>query len=159
MQTLSIQVIRADVEHLDAFSALLDQYRLSLGETSDLPEAEHYLFSRMTKDDALLFLALRQPQESQGKETPIGFIQLTPSFSVSTLKTILMVNALYVVPGLPWEAVAAPMLEEAKAFAALRDDYRLVLDLLPIPYADAGFFQTLGFAKEPSLDRYLYNLQ
>lgn len=117
-----MKIIAADTPQLEQVTALLDQYRVTCGRPSDLPEARHFVFSRMTCHDSVIFLAVDED------ETPLGFLQLYPSFSTLTLHPILVLSDLYVVPDVRRQHVARRLMEEAILFAKERNDPYLALD-------------------------------
>lgn len=155
-ENATLQIIPADVEQLEAAAALLDAYRMFYGKESDIPEARHYLFSRMTCHDSIIFLAMdsAQPEEQQA----VGFVQLYPSFSSLWLKSILILNDLFVVPSARHQKVATRLIEAAMDLARERGDHGLVLETARDNEPARHLYQGLGFQKDSEYDRYFYNL-
>src|SRR5689334_3381279 len=85
----SISVRQAVLSDLDSLSSLLDEYRQFYGRVSDVAAAQLFLKERFNHAESVLFIA-------HDGCSPVGFVQLYPSFSSSSLARIFILNDLYV---------------------------------------------------------------
>jgi ribosomal protein S18 acetylase RimI-like enzyme len=143
-----MNIIPADVHHLDAAAALLDQYRIHSGQLGDLPEARHYLFSRLTCHDSIVFLALDEAEQ------PIGFIQLYPSFSSKALRSVLILSDLFVIPEARHRGTATRLVEAAMGLARERGDHGLIAETTKNNPAAQHLYTSIGFRREAQHERY-----
>ena len=68
---------------------MFDAYRQFYGQRPDLPGAAAFLTERLTRGEAVVFLAL-------DGESALGFVQLYPSFSSVRMRPIWIPNDLFV---------------------------------------------------------------
>ncbi|MBY0405976.1 MAG: GNAT family N-acetyltransferase [Cyanobacteria bacterium] len=146
--SLSPLVFRADVEHLEKVALLMDAYRSQCHQPRDLPEARYFLLSRFSKEDSIFFLA-EDPQSDEA----LGFLQLIPSFSTVSLRSLFSLLDIYIAPHPQGEQqenlIAEALLQEALAFANLREDIALEVTLHQWNARWEKTFQQLGFLATP----------
>jgi GNAT superfamily N-acetyltransferase len=99
---MTVQTIRAELEHLDLVAPLFDAYRQFYGQEPDPAGARQFLEARLTARDSVVLLA------TQG--APVGFAQLYPSFSSVGMSPIWNLNDLFVAPEARRTGVARALL-------------------------------------------------
>jgi hypothetical protein len=146
--SLSPLVFRADVEHLEKVALLMDAYRSECNQPRDLPEARYFLLSRFSKEDSIFFLA-EDPLTGEAQ----GFLHLIPSFSTVSLRSIFCLLDIYIAPHpqrAPQETlIAEALLQEAVAFANLREDIALEVTVHQWNARWETTFLNLGFRSTP----------
>src|SRR5436305_1384982 len=86
-----MEIIQATLEHLEIVASLFDQYRQFYKQKVDIASARNFLKERITKNESVIFLALKDG-------TGAGFTQLYPSFSSVSLTRLWILNDLFVSP-------------------------------------------------------------
>ncbi len=138
---MSVTMIRAGLEHLDALAGLFDAYRQFYGQPPDLPGARQFLEARLRGRDTVLVLAVRDDAPGTG----VGFVQLYPSFSSVSMKPIWILNDLFVAPAARRAGVARALLAAAREVARSTGAARLRLstakgnEAAKMLYAAAGY--------------------
>jgi len=89
---LAIVVRQATTADLDALVPLFDAYRVFYRKTSDPELARTFLAERLSRNQSVVFLALR------GNGAAVGFTQLYPSFSSAAAAPVFILNDLFVAP-------------------------------------------------------------
>ncbi|TDJ31648.1 MAG: GNAT family N-acetyltransferase [Gammaproteobacteria bacterium] len=105
------RVLRAGVEHIELLAPLFDAYRQFYQQTSDSAAAEEFLRARLANDESVVFLA----QDDDGNA--IGFTQLYPAFSSVRLRSMWILNDLYVTPSARRQGVAVALMHQARQHA------------------------------------------
>lgn len=117
---MSLQVIPAGLEHLEALASLFDGYRQFYKQESDLTGAKAFLEARLQREESVVFLAL------EGTEA-LGFTQLYPSFSSVSMARLWILNDLFVNPAARGKGVGEALLARAVEFARETAFYTYVL--------------------------------
>lgn len=120
-----IQIRRATTADLARLAPLFDAYRVFYGRPSDLAIARAFLADRLEHDQSVVFIAERREGESSGEA--VGFTQLYPSFSSTSVARIFILNDLYVVPEARRTGVATGLLEAAASHGRAVGAVRLSL--------------------------------
>ena len=110
---MSVQTIRAGLEHLGQLAALFDAYRQFYDQAADLPAARQFLEARLKAGESVVFLAVEEGNPGTG----LGFVQLYPSFSSVGLRPIWALNDLFVAPPARRRGVARALLAAARELA------------------------------------------
>ncbi len=100
-------VRRAGLTDLGALSALFDAYRSYYGQRPDRDGAERFLRARLAGAESAVFLGLLDSD-------PVGFTQLYPFFSSVQMKSVWLLNDLFVAPGARRHGVGSALLEAAE---------------------------------------------
>jgi GNAT superfamily N-acetyltransferase len=85
----SIIVRQAVFSDLGELAELFDQYRVSQGKDSDLSAARAFLQARFDHGESVVFIAFEN-------SLPLGFAQLYPSYSSTSLARVFILNDLFV---------------------------------------------------------------
>jgi GNAT superfamily N-acetyltransferase len=105
-----IDVIRASLEHIDQLTPLFDGYRQFYRQPSDLDGARQFLTERLANDESVIFLAVMD-------DSALGFTQLYPLFSSVSMRSLWLLNDLYVTPEGRRRGVATALMERARQFS------------------------------------------
>jgi GNAT superfamily N-acetyltransferase len=90
---------------------LFDAYRQFYGQRSDAAAARAFLSERLEREESVIYLAYTGPN------TPVGFMQLYPSFSSVSLKRLWILNDLFVHTDVRRGGVGRALLERARQHA------------------------------------------
>src|SRR6266536_3158982 len=108
---VDVRTVRAELDDVERIVPLFDAYRRFYRERSDPDGARAYLTDRLTRGEAVIFLAI-----VDGAAT--GFTQLYPSFSSVSMRRLWILNDLFVDPSARRAGVARALLERAERWAA-----------------------------------------
>ena len=104
-----MNIVRASAADIPVLAALFDQYRVFYKQSSDLQAATHFLSERFQRNESVVFLA-------RNKGLAMGFTQLFPTFSSVGLKSIYILNDLYVAPEYRHRGVGKALLLRAQQY-------------------------------------------
>ena len=108
MNTVTVrQAVVADIE---ALAVLFDQYRQFQGQASDVAAARSFLAQRFDHGESVCFLAT-------DAGSAVGFAQLYPSFSSTSLSRVFILNDLFVAEAARGKKVASQLLSALEAYA------------------------------------------
>lgn len=105
-----MEIIRAQAEHTNLIAPLLDAYRQFYKAASDLEGAHQFISERLTKNESVIFLAM-------DGGNAIGFVQLYPLFSSVAMRSLWLLNDLFVDPAARKQGVGEALLKHAEDFA------------------------------------------
>ncbi|SQH76280.1 GCN5-related N-acetyltransferase [Shewanella benthica] len=97
-------------EDLQSLTPLFDEYRKSLGQDSRLADCKEFIESRLLENDSVIFIAFLM-------DTPVGFIQLYPSFSSLLLKPLWYFDDLFVAEPYRKRGIGTELVKKAKDLA------------------------------------------
>ena len=146
-----MQIIRANLNHLEQVTALFDGYRVFYRKASDMSVAREFIRQRMVLQDSVILLA------TEG-ETGLGFVQLYPSFSSVSMRRIWILNDLYVHPDARKKGVGRFLLEQAKQFGIEHGALRLELSTEISNSSAQGLYESLGWQRDESFYHYSLSL-
>jgi GNAT superfamily N-acetyltransferase len=108
MNTVAVrQAVAADTE---ALAVLFDQYRQFQGQASNVTAARSFLAERFDHGESIVFIA------SAGTAA-VGFAQLYPSFSSTSLSRVFVLNDLFVVEAVRGQRIASQLLSAVESYA------------------------------------------
>lgn len=105
-----MSILEAEITDISLILPLFNKYRKFYGVEARPEDAEAFIRERMEKKQSKIFLVM------QGEEA-IGFTQLYPSFSSLSLKSVWILNDLYVEETFRNRGVGKMLLDAAKDFA------------------------------------------
>ena len=111
------QAVQSDIETL---VPLFDSYRQFYGRESNLHGAREFLLTRFNYEESILFIV-------EETESSIGFAQLYPSFSSTSLAQTFLLNDLFVRESSRGKGVAKLLMAAVVAFAKSFGVARLTL--------------------------------
>ena len=139
----------ATPEDIDSLVALIDGYRQFYRQPSDPEGARHFLARRFERDDAHLLIALDESGAA------IGFVQLFPVPSTTSLGTRWILNDLFVVPEARRSGTGSALLQAARALAVEHDVPQLMLRTQTDNMTAQSRYQALGWQRDEAFYTYL----
>jgi len=143
----SMQIETATPDHLDQVATLFDAYRVFYEQPADLAAARAFLAERLARGDSHILLA-----SDAGKA--LGFTQLFASWSSVSMRTIWILNDLFVAPGGRRRGVGRLLLRAARDFAAGTGAVRLELSTQKTNLAAQTLYESEGWQREEKFFRY-----
>ena len=142
-------IIRATIEHLDLVAPLFDGYRQFYKQPSNLDGARMFIKDRLIRHESVIFLALLD-------ETAVGFTQLYPSFSSTSMQRLWILNDLFVAPAGRRSGIGEALLERARQFAVESGAKGLMLETAVTNTTAQRLYERLGWVRDT--EYYAYNL-
>jgi GNAT superfamily N-acetyltransferase len=142
-------IIRATIEHIDLIAPLFDGYRQFYKKPSDLVRARQFIKDRLIRHESVIFLAMDEDQA-------LGFTQLYPSFSSTSMQRLWILNDLFVAPAGRRSGVGEALLERARQFAVEDGAKGLMLETAVTNTTAQKLYERLGWQRDT--EYYVYNL-
>jgi GNAT superfamily N-acetyltransferase len=146
-----MQIILAQLDHLEAVARLFNQYRMFYQQPSNPAGATQFLQERLQKNDSTIFLA-----EENG--SMIGFTQLYPSFSSVSMKPIWILNDLFVAEDYRKQGVAQQLMTTAEAFARETGAIRMTLSTQISNAVARSLYESRGYVRDDEFHHYTLSL-
>jgi ribosomal protein S18 acetylase RimI-like enzyme len=147
-----VQTLQATLEHLDDLVPLFDAYCIFYKRPSNLEGVRAYLQTRIERDECAAFLAFDQTRA-------VGFTLLYTTFSSATLKPLVILNDLYVIPEARGLRIGERLIERGKAFAALQGSPILRLRTAKDNFSGQKLYERSGFVRDEVFLTYNLNLE
>ena len=109
-----MDIIEAQIEHLDRIVPLFDAYRVFYRTTPDPERVREFLADRISNNESVIFLAMVD-------ETAVGFTQLYYSFSSVSMQRTFILNDLYVHQDYRKQGIGEALLNRAKELCRERN--------------------------------------
>ena len=148
---MSIEIIQAQLEHLETVTLLFDRYRVFYQQTSDPAAAQAFIEARLHNQDSVIFIA-------QAEQRPVGFTQLYPSFSSVNMAAIWILNDLYVEKTDRRKGIARALMTTAATFARTANAVRLVLATQMENTTAQALYESLGYQRDEAFYHYSLTL-
>lgn len=148
---MSLQVIRAGLEHLEALALLFDGYRQFYKQESDLTGVRAFLEARLQREESVVFLALEGTDAS-------GFTQLYPSFSSVSMARLWILNDLFVAPGARGKGVGEALLARAAGFARETGAVGLQLETAADNFTAQRLYKRCGWKRDTEFYTYVFSV-
>lgn len=116
-----IEIIAATVHNLDDLTPLFDGYRVFYQKSSDLPAAKSFLTARIQNKESIVYLAYEGLQA-------IGFTQLYPLFSSTQMKSVWLLNDLFVDSNHRGKGASKMLIARAKKLTVSTNAAALILE-------------------------------
>ena len=142
-------IIRASLDHIDLVAPLFDGYRQFYKQTTNLPAARQFIKDRLIRHDSVIFLALLEFD-------PVGFTQLYPSFSSTSMQRLWILNDLFVASAGRRQGIGEALLERARQFAVEDGAKGLMLETAVTNTTAQKLYERLGWQRDT--EYYVYNL-
>jgi len=142
-------IIRVTLDHLDLVAPLFDGYRQFYKQPSNLPGVRQFIKDRLIRHDSVIFLALLEFD-------PVGFTQLYPSFSSTSMQRLWILNDLFVAPNGRRQGIGEALLERARQFAVEDGAKGLMLETAVTNTTAQKLYERLGWERDT--EYYVYNL-
>jgi GNAT superfamily N-acetyltransferase len=146
-----LNIIRANIEHLDQLANLYDQYRQFYEQKPDLEACRDFLAERIRNEESVIFAA----QQDSGDI--VGFTQLYCSFcSVDMVKLIYLYD-LFVAHEARRQGAARALMEAARRYAVSCGAGRLQLETAISNHPGQKLYGDLGWERDEAF--YTYHLE
>lgn len=142
-----MQMIQAGVEHIAQAAPLFDAYRQFYRQPSDLAGAAAFLRQRLEGHESVVFLAVLDG-------AAVGFTQLYPCFSSTSMRRLWILNDLYVVPEARRRGVAKALMERARRLALETSAEGLALETAVDNHNAQRLYEGLGWVRDEEFFRY-----
>ncbi|NQU48396.1 MAG: GNAT family N-acetyltransferase [Planctomycetes bacterium] len=136
-----MEIRQATIDDLDELGYMFDQYRQSFHREPDRAAATEFMSKRLTKQDSVLFMAIKDAQ-------CIGFAQLYPTFASVAMQRIFTLNDMFVLPAERHSGVATELVLTAEKFAKEEVAVRLLLEVDFSNNTAQKLFEKLGWEKD-----------
>lgn len=103
-----VQIIKADISHVERIAPLFDAYRQFYEKGPDLALAQAFISARLRDGDATIFLALGDGDEA------LGFTQLYPTYCSVEARNAFILYDLFVKSDARRQGVASLLLNAAR---------------------------------------------
>ena len=147
---MTLTILTATLDQLDDLVPLFDAYRVFYKQPSDLEQARAFLRERMYLGESMIFLAYDE-------QHAVGFTQLYPLFSSTTMKRTWLLNDLYVIPDRRGERIGERLIERAAEFARSFGAGKLSLSTQVTNTSGQKLYERAGFVRDTEF--YAYNLK
>lgn len=142
------KIIKAGFEHVPQIAVLLDEYRVFYGQNSDVEAATKFLEARISKNDSIIFLAIKN-------EKPVGFTQLYTSYSSVSLQPFYILNDLYVYKNHRGLGIGEALLKKAKECCSTMQYKGLALETA-VDNPAQQLYEKLGWKKDTASFHYFW---
>jgi GNAT superfamily N-acetyltransferase len=141
-----MDIIKAEIKHLEALAPLFDAYRIFYKQNSDLESAKQFLKDRILNDESIIFLAYLDDEA-------VGFTQLYPLFSSVSMKPLFLLNDLYVKSTHRGKGIGEALINRAKELCEEKQNKGLALQTGTYNPAQK-LYERLGFVQDHDLYYY-----
>lgn len=132
---------RATLNELDSLTELFDLYRLFYKQESNLEGARAFLKERLVKEESVVFIAY-------DVNSPVGFVQLYPSFSSVSMKQSWILNDLYVKKSARNNGFAEKLIKMVINFAEETDAKGILLETGNENIPAQRLYEKIGFIRD-----------
>jgi len=150
---MTLQVLRADVTHLDAVAQLFDAYRGFYQQPSNLEQSRAFIAERMAGDESAIFLVQNEKAEA------LGFVQLYPTFSSIGAHRTWLLSDLFTAPAARGRGVGRLLMSTARDFALETGAKGLMLETATDNFIAQGLYESLGYVRDTGYYTYLLDLR
>jgi len=148
---MSAIIITATLDHIEDLVPLFDAYRVFYKQQSDPEVARTFLRERLYLGESMIFLAYHEGR-------PVGFTQLYPLFSSTSMKRIWLLNDLYVVPDMRGQRIGEQLIKRAADFARSFGAAKLKLSTQTTNLSGQKLYERVGFVRDTEFYAYELNL-
>lgn len=135
-----MEIRQADISDLDGLSGLFDEYRQFYQQESNTSAARSFIQERLSLKDSVILMAF-------DAQSPVGFVQLYPSYSSVAMRRIYILNDLYVTPSARNKHVATTLLKQSEVLASEAGAVRLTLATEISNTSAQALYEKLGWQK------------
>lgn len=144
-----MRVHRASPRDLSAVAELFNKYRQFYGSPDEPLVVRAFVAERFRANDSVIYVAVLDGRV-------VGFAQLLPKLSSSSLARDWVLNDLFVDESARRMGVARALIEEAKAFAEAADATKLTLKTGVDNTASQKLYETFGWTRD---ERFYFYMQ
>ncbi len=147
-----IEVRQAAIADLEVIVPLFDAYRQFYRQSPDEGLARRFLLERFQRKESAILLALER------ESTPVGFVQLFPSFSSLSAARTFILNDLFVSPNARRQGAGSLLLSAAADFARAAGAVRLTLSTEIANHAAQMLYEAEGWTRQSDFHVYQRSL-
>lgn len=135
-----MKIRKASIEDLGGLSNLFKDYLQIDNQDKTLEDAKTFLEQRFERRDCTLFIALIDGRI-------VGFVLLSPFFSLGSLDDIWILNAIYIEDEFRQQGVAQSLLSEAIFHSKKTEKKKVLLWTRSDNVSSQALFEKFGFKK------------
>jgi len=139
-------IIQAHIEHLEDVVPLFNSYRIFYKQDSDIISAKQFLKERILNNESIIYIAYIEKEA-------VGFTQLYPLFSSVSMKSMYLLNDLFVKSNYRGKGIGEALINKAKALCEAQQNKGLALQTAADNPAQK-LYERLGFIKDHDLYYY-----
>jgi ribosomal protein S18 acetylase RimI-like enzyme len=147
-----MEILLANINHLESISVLFDKYRIFYNQPSNLEAAKEFLKERFNNNDSVVFAANDNGQL-------VGFTQLYPSFSSVSMKRVWILNDLYVEESHRRRGIAKLLMSIAEEYAKKSGAIRVTLSTQTSNITAQKLYEARDYIKNEEFYHYTLRLQ
>ena len=144
-----IHIKHPNIEQLPALAQLFDAYRVFYKKKSDVEGAISFLHERIERKESVLFIA-----ELDGEL--VGFIQLYPLFSSTSMARMWLLNDLFVYPEKRESGIGKLLMHAAKDLCKRTQALGISLETEKNNLAGNALYPKMGFTKDKAHNFYFW---
>jgi ribosomal protein S18 acetylase RimI-like enzyme len=148
---VGMEIVIANLEHLEALAALFDGYRVFYQQPSNPQGAWQFLQARLEEGDSTILVAVVDGQLA-------GFTQLYPSFSSVSMGQIWILNDLFVAEAYRGQGIAKQLMTAAENFARERGVIRVGLSTQVTNTSAQALYEARGYVRDTEFYHYSLSL-
>ena len=131
---------RIEANDIENLSNLFNDYRVFYKMKCDLEGAKRFLLERFKNNESLIFVA------ENGEKTLIGFVQLYPIFSSTRMKSLLLLNDLFVHEEHRGRGISILLINRAKELCIENNSCGIVLETAKSNIIGNKLYPKVGFS-------------
>ncbi|WP_408894627.1 GNAT family N-acetyltransferase [Paenibacillus taichungensis] len=134
---MTYRIRRAELGDVNRVAHLFNEYRMFYDQLTDLNGANEYIRERMERNESVILIAESEVETGKEEECSLtdellsgdfgGFVQLYPSFSSVSMRSIWVLNDLYVHADHRQRGIARKLLQAARRWGNESGAVRIVL--------------------------------
>jgi ribosomal protein S18 acetylase RimI-like enzyme len=135
---------------------LFNKYRVYYDQPDDIVLADNYIGERLKKGESVIFVAL---ENINGKDAPLGFTQLYPTYSSVRAVKNWILNDLFVEQDHRSKGIGSKLIHTAMQFAKEHNAKFVQLETGIDNYGAQKLYESIGFVKQaPDADYFVYRV-
>lgn len=143
-----MNIIRADLSHLDLLLPLFSAYRRFYQQAPDLTAEKRFLADRLRSGESVVFLATEEPDRA------LGFVQLYPSFDSVALIATWILHDLFVDQQHRKHGAGRELMNAAAQFCRARGAERIDLATAITNTSAQPLYESLGYERDREFYHY-----
>lgn len=154
---MGVSIRRAELGDVGVVGGLFEKYCAFYGRHASPEDARAFIRDRMRLRDSVILLAERG--EVRGGHRAVGFVQLYPKWSSTTMHRDWILNDLFVEPDARRQGVARALMEEAVAFCRRSGAAGVTLKTQVGNAPARALYESLGWALDEEFVSYARSLK
>lgn len=148
-----MEIIQANLTHLDAVADLFNQYRIFYEQQTAIEACKDYIQKRISNEESVIFIAFNDAGDIT------GFTQLYPSFGSVALKPILYLYDIFVAPSFRRQGVAKALMQRAADYAQELKVDRLTLETAVDNVSAQALYESIGYKRDNEFYTYHFEIE